>query len=113
MWQIAWIHKIILLGYLGIAIFVGYYAVTFFKRSEEQKYLSAAEKENLLKTKKFIRFMGPLMIILCALGYLGLQYLQRELQVEYIHLLVLMMAYITLGYADILVKERTHKFPPG
>jgi hypothetical protein len=98
-----WLDLAILLGYIGVTISVVIdLRNRFFPRpGENQKHLSSAEKENLIRTQKVIRDIGPLMIILAVLSYVGLWYLGRKPPIEYIYLWILTAAYMVLSYFNI------------
>jgi hypothetical protein len=69
--RLNWLDPVILLGYIGVIISVVIdLRNRFFPRpGENQKQLSSVEKENLIRTQKVIRGIGPLMIILGILSY--------------------------------------------
>lgn len=98
-----WLDLAILLGYIGVIISVVIdLRNRFFPRpGENQKHLSSVERENLIRTRKVIRDIGPLMIILAALSYVMLWYIGRKPPLEYIYLWILMAVYMILSYFNI------------
>jgi hypothetical protein len=101
--SLSWLDFIIVLAYIGVIISVVFdLRSRFFPRpGENQKHLSSMERENLVRTRKVIRDIGPLMIILAALSYVMLWYLGRKPPLEYIYLWILVAVYMILSYFNI------------
>ncbi|MBU7010049.1 MAG: hypothetical protein HXS46_05120 [Theionarchaea archaeon] len=104
------IDTVILLGYVGIIISV----VTILKEHiidkapiQKNKYPTKAEKETLIKMKKFIRYL----IMLCVLGCIGIWFLKGDFPTKYVHLVILIVVNLLLGYIRISVQEKSSRFP--
>lgn len=104
------IDTVILLGYVGIIISV----VTILKEHiidkapiQKKEYPTKAEKETLIKMKKFIRYL----IMLCVLGCIGIWFLKGDFPTKYVHLVILIVVNLLLGYIRISVQEKSSRFP--
>ncbi|MGC1119962.1 MAG: hypothetical protein WBA22_02610 [Candidatus Methanofastidiosia archaeon] len=107
--SISWVKVVILLGYIGILIFMVYILKThYFVKPSEAKYFSLSEKKNLKKKKKLLRSAGPLAVILYILGIGCIWFFQNSVEYELIHLLILSISYMTLDYLNISIKEKTY-----
>lgn len=105
---------IILLLYIGIIASIIYIFKTYYltKPSKKQKYLTLSEKEKLILKKKLLRSTGPSVVILYVIAIVGIWYIQKSIQNELIHLLILSIAYIVLDYLNISIKEKTYQISP-
>lgn len=105
---------IILLLYIGIIASIIYIFKTYYltKPSKRRKYLTLSEKEKLIKKKKLLRSTGPLVVILYVIAIVGIWYIQKSIQNELIHLLILSIAYMVLDYLNISIKEKTYRISP-
>jgi hypothetical protein len=102
---------VILLGYIGIIISV----ISILKEHvsgkappQKKKYLTTAEKETLNNMKKLIRYL----IILSGLACIGIWFLTGDFPGEYVHLTILIIVNLILGYIRISLQEKSSRFPP-
>ena len=102
---------ILVVGYLGVGVFVIHIVKTFSSLSQKQKYLSAKEKEKLVQAKEALRYSGALTIIIGALAYAVLMYGEGTLSGSYLHFSILAAAYMILFYVYIALKEKTARAP--
>ncbi|MGC1123142.1 MAG: hypothetical protein WBA22_18825 [Candidatus Methanofastidiosia archaeon] len=112
--RLNWLDFVILLGYIGVivSVVIGLRNRFFPRPGERQKHLSSVEKENLIRAQKVIRDIGPLMIVLGILSYVMSWYLGRNLPIEYIHLWILIAAYMVLSYFNISPRLRRYYTSP-
>lgn len=106
--SLSWLDFVIVVAYIGviISVVIGLRNRFFPRPGENQKHPSPAEKEDRMRAQKDMRKVGPLMIILGVLSYVGLWYLGRKPPLEYIHLLILMAVCMVLSYFGISPKLR-------
>jgi hypothetical protein len=102
---------VILLGYIGIIISV----ISISKEHisgkappQKKKYLTTAEKETFNNMKKLIRYL----VILSVLACIGIWFLKGGFPVKYVHLTILIVVNLILGYMRISLQEKSSRFPP-
>ncbi|MGD2249601.1 MAG: hypothetical protein PVF58_14435 [Candidatus Methanofastidiosia archaeon] len=106
----SWVKIAILLGYIGILIFMVYILkIHYFVKSGEAKYVSLSELKNLKKKKKLLCSAGLLAVILYIGGIGGIWVFQKSVDYELIHVLILSISYMTLDYLNITLKEKTYR----
>ena len=111
-WQHSFIMDVvILLGYIGIIISVISILKEHFSDKappQKKKYLTPAEKETLNNMKKLIRYL----ILLSGLACIGIWVLTDGLPGKYVHLTILIIVNLALGYIKISLQEKSSRFPP-
>ena len=108
----SWITVVIVAGYIGVVIFITNTVRTLLPASHrKQKYVSAAEKETLIKTKEALRYSGALPVVMGALAFAGILYLEGNLPGSYVHFFVLAAAYMILYYTDLSIREKISHSP--
>jgi hypothetical protein len=111
--SISWVEIVILLGYIGVPIFMVYILkIHYFVKPGEAKYISPSELKNLKKKKKLLRSAGPLAVILYIVGIGGIWVFQHNVEYELIHLLILSISYMILDYLNFTLKEKTYRISP-
>lgn len=113
LWMSAsWITVAMVAGYIGVVIFIITTVRTLLPGyHQKQKYVSAAEKETLIKTKEVLRYSGALSIVMGALAFAGILYLEGNLPGPYVHFFVLAAAYMILYYTDLSIREKISRSP--
>ena len=102
---------VILLGYIGIIISVISILKEHFSDKappQKKKYLTPAEKETLNNMKKLIRYL----IILSGVACIGIWVLIGDFPGKYVHLTILIIVNLALGYIKISLQEKSSRFPP-
>ena len=113
---LSWQHSstvdvVILLGYIGIIISVISILKEHFSDKappQKKKYLTPAEKETLNNMKKLIRYL----IILSGVACIGIWVLIGDFPGKYVHLTILIIVNLALGYIKISLQEKSSRFPP-
>lgn len=113
MWVTPSWTTVVIVGYIGVVIFF----ITVVRKlllgpHQKQKYLSAAEKETLIRAKEILRHSGALTIVLGSLAFAVVLYLEGSLPGSYLHFFILAAVYMVLYYADITNREKTSRAPP-
>jgi len=112
LWVFASWTTVVALGYIGVAVFIITIVRTLLPGfHQKQKYVSAAEKETLIKTKEVLRYSGALPIVMGALVFAGFLYLEGNLPGSYVHFFVLAAAYMILYYTDLSIREKISRSP--
>ncbi|MBU7019669.1 MAG: hypothetical protein HXS41_01325 [Theionarchaea archaeon] len=109
-----WLDFVIVIGYIGVIVLVvaGLKNRFFPRPGKDQEHPLSVEKEDLVGAQKGMRRMGPLMIVLGVLSYVLLWYLGTKPPIEYVHLLILMAAYMVLSSFDTSPKLRYYFISP-
>lgn len=102
------IIAVIIGGYTGVVIFAAFIMRRFLRG---QQYVTAAERESLIRTKETIRYSGALTIVLGALAFAVFLYAEGVLSI-YLHFFIIAAAYLILMYGDFSVKEKMYRAPP-
>lgn len=99
---------IIIGGYTGVVIFAAAIVKRFLRG---QQYVTAAERESLIRIRETFRYSGALTIVLGALAFTVLLYTEGVLS-TYLHFFIIAAAYLILLYVDLSVKEKIFRAPP-
>lgn len=102
------IATVIVGEYTGAVIFA---AAIVRRVLRGNQYITAAERESLIRTKETIRYSGALTIVLGALAFAVLLYAEGVLS-PYLHFFIIAAVYVILVYGDFTVKEKIFRAPP-
>jgi hypothetical protein len=111
--NLTFIDVIIWLAYLGIIyLLIKIVRRISFQSQKKPHYISGKQKTDLINKKQILRVFGPVMIIVAIGAYIGIWVLLDDLPSVFIHLLILMIAYLILEYIDVTIEDRVSRSPP-
>lgn len=101
------------MGVVLYAVHVVRYRIVKSRQTQKRRHLPPEEKQALARDTEYFQHMVPFIIVMGVSGFVGIWYVHGTFPTLCAHFLVLMSAYLILGYVHISIRDKITRAPPS